>query len=178
VPESLIYVASERIFRFAECEFSKASRELRVGGKLVNLESKPLEILYQLFVHAGDMMTRDQLFITESLGKRVRAFELSTHAFSSRAGLTGGTAHTFASCLIELNRLDEAQRLLDKTDADAWNNWVARMIANSSSQKKRQHDYDLARAQLTPGISEPVPKPCQKAALRVACRRPPAGSPA
>jgi ATP/maltotriose-dependent transcriptional regulator MalT len=103
-----------------------------------------------------------------------KAYEASTRAFGSRAGLTGGTAHTLAGCLIELNRLDEAERLLDNIDADAVGqlvgskDWSANVKLSKAEIAFRRHDYDLARKYLaaaTPGISQPDVEPYQKAAL-------------
>ena len=48
-----------------------------------------------------------------------KAYEASAKAFGPRAGLTGGTADTLADCLIGLNKLDEAARLLDNMDIPA-----------------------------------------------------------
>jgi serine/threonine protein kinase len=48
-----------------------------------------------------------------------RAFEASASAFGDRAGLTAGVAITLATCLVGLERLDEASRLLDGIDVAA-----------------------------------------------------------
>jgi hypothetical protein len=45
-----------------------------------------------------------------------KAFDSSSKAFGPRAGLTGGTAYTLASCLIDLNRMPEAGKLLREID--------------------------------------------------------------
>jgi eukaryotic-like serine/threonine-protein kinase len=50
-----------RVWRFANCEFDELRRELRVAGKAVELESKPLEVLRQLLLHAGEVVTKDEL---------------------------------------------------------------------------------------------------------------------
>jgi eukaryotic-like serine/threonine-protein kinase len=50
-----------RIWRFADYEFDELSRELRVKGQAVDLESKPLEILLQLLLHAGEVVTKEEL---------------------------------------------------------------------------------------------------------------------
>src|SRR5580700_9773406 len=52
---------SGRLWRFADYEFDELSRELRVKGRAVDLESKPLDILLQLLLHAGEVVTRDEL---------------------------------------------------------------------------------------------------------------------
>lgn len=52
---------SEHVWRFGDCEFDELSRELRVRGAAVELEAKPLEVLHQLLIHAGEVVTKDQL---------------------------------------------------------------------------------------------------------------------
>src|SRR5690348_12145010 len=52
---------SGRMWRFADYEFDEMSRELRVRGRAVELESKPLDILLQLLLHAGEVVTKDEL---------------------------------------------------------------------------------------------------------------------
>ena len=52
---------SGRLWHFAECEFNELARELRVHGEAVELEAKPLELLLQLLLHAGEVVTKDEL---------------------------------------------------------------------------------------------------------------------
>src|SRR5258707_1947066 len=52
---------SGRLWRFADCEFDELRRELRVKGKPVELESKPLDILLQLLLHSGEVVTKEEL---------------------------------------------------------------------------------------------------------------------
>jgi DNA-binding winged helix-turn-helix (wHTH) protein/serine/threonine protein kinase len=52
---------SGRLWRFADYEFDELARELRVKGKPVELESKPLDILLQLLLHAGEVVTKEEL---------------------------------------------------------------------------------------------------------------------
>ncbi len=52
---------SGRLWRFADYEFDELRRELRVKGKTVELEAKPLEILLQLLLHAGEVVTKEEL---------------------------------------------------------------------------------------------------------------------
>src|SRR5690242_16675560 len=54
-------VSSGRLWSFAGREFDESRLELRVHGELVELELKPLEILLQLLLHAGKVVTKDQL---------------------------------------------------------------------------------------------------------------------
>src|SRR6266853_6635126 len=59
--EGLVAEASGRLWRFADYEFDELGRELRVKGKPVDLESKPLDLLLQLLLHAGEVVTKDEL---------------------------------------------------------------------------------------------------------------------
>jgi len=52
---------SGRLWRFADYELDELRRELRVKGKTVELESKPLDILLQLLLHAGEVVTKEEL---------------------------------------------------------------------------------------------------------------------
>ena len=52
---------SGRLWRFADYEFDELGRELRVKGRTVELEAKPLDILLQLLLHAGEVVTKDEL---------------------------------------------------------------------------------------------------------------------
>jgi len=54
-------VAAGRVWRFGNCEFDELRRELRVNGRRVELESKPLDILVQLLVHSGEVVTKEEL---------------------------------------------------------------------------------------------------------------------
>jgi eukaryotic-like serine/threonine-protein kinase len=52
---------SGRLWRFSDYEFDELGRELRVKGRPVELESKPLDILLQLLLHAGEVVTKEEL---------------------------------------------------------------------------------------------------------------------
>src|ERR1700736_2578419 len=52
---------SGRLWLFADYEFDELGRELRVKGRALDLESKPLEILLQLLLHAGEVVTKEEL---------------------------------------------------------------------------------------------------------------------
>ncbi len=52
---------SGRLWRFSDYEFDELGRELRVKGRAVELESKPLDILLQLLLHAGEVVTKEEL---------------------------------------------------------------------------------------------------------------------
>ena len=53
--------APGHIWRFGECEFDERRRELRVRGATVDIEVKPLEVLHQLLLHAGEVVTKGEL---------------------------------------------------------------------------------------------------------------------
>ena len=50
-----------RVWRFADYEFDELARELRVKGGAVELEAKPLDLLLQLLLHAGEVVTKEEL---------------------------------------------------------------------------------------------------------------------
>src|ERR1044071_857531 len=52
---------SQNVWQFADCEVNETRRELFVGGKHVELEAKPWEVLRQLLLHAGEVVTKDEL---------------------------------------------------------------------------------------------------------------------
>jgi DNA-binding winged helix-turn-helix (wHTH) protein len=50
-----------RLWRFERHEFDELRRSLRVDGKPVDVEAKPLDILLQLLLHAGEVVTKEEL---------------------------------------------------------------------------------------------------------------------
>jgi DNA-binding response OmpR family regulator len=56
-----VSMASGRLWRFADYELDEMARELRFKGRSVELESKPLDILLQLLLHAGEVVTKEEL---------------------------------------------------------------------------------------------------------------------
>jgi hypothetical protein len=80
-----------------------------------------------------------------------KAYESSVKAFEARAGLSGATAYTLASCLIGLNKLDEAAALLQQIDAPTVAqltgdpNWGADVTLAQAEVAYRRGNYDTAR---------------------------------
>jgi serine/threonine protein kinase len=89
-----------------------------------------------------------------------RAFELSGKAFGARAGLTGGTAYTWASCLIGLNQLEPATRLLTEIDIKAVaqlsgspeSDWAASIGLARADIAYRRGNLEAARQLLEPVV--------------------------
>ncbi|PAL22407.1 winged helix-turn-helix domain-containing protein [Sphingopyxis sp. GW247-27LB] len=50
-----------RLWRFASAEFDEASWVLRVGGAPAAVEGKPLEVLHELLLRAGEVVTKDEI---------------------------------------------------------------------------------------------------------------------
>ncbi|MDZ4138583.1 MAG: winged helix-turn-helix domain-containing protein [Erythrobacter sp.] len=50
-----------RLWTFAGAEFDEASWALRVDGRVVALEGKPLEVLHELLLRAGEVVTKDEI---------------------------------------------------------------------------------------------------------------------
>lgn len=53
--------ARDRLWRFGDCRLDGRTLELTVGGNLVKLEPKPLELLLHLLRHPGEVVTKDEL---------------------------------------------------------------------------------------------------------------------
>jgi DNA-binding winged helix-turn-helix (wHTH) protein/TolB-like protein len=49
------------VWHFGECSFDELRYELRVRDKVVELEAKPLEVLHQLLLRAGDVVRKEDL---------------------------------------------------------------------------------------------------------------------
>lgn len=52
---------SGHVWRFADCAVDELRRELRVRGVPIDLEAKPWEVLHQLLLHAGEVVTKDEM---------------------------------------------------------------------------------------------------------------------
>ena len=52
---------SGNVWRFADCEVDELRREFRLRGVTIDLEAKPWEVLHQLLLHAGEVVTKDEL---------------------------------------------------------------------------------------------------------------------
>lgn len=50
-----------RLWKFSGAEFDEASWALRVNGQAITLESKPLEVLHELLLRAGEVVTKDEI---------------------------------------------------------------------------------------------------------------------
>ncbi|MBU2410278.1 MAG: winged helix-turn-helix domain-containing protein [Gammaproteobacteria bacterium] len=50
-----------RLWVFSSAEFDEASWTLRIDGQAVALEAKPLEVLHELLLRAGEVVTKDEL---------------------------------------------------------------------------------------------------------------------
>src|ERR1700734_4344867 len=79
--------SSGRLWRFADYEFDELARELRVKGRPVDVESKPLEILLQLLLHAGEVVTKEELLESVWPEGRVVDGSLATAVSKLRKGM-------------------------------------------------------------------------------------------
>lgn len=82
--------AAGQVWRFADCEFDELRRELRVRGTAVEIEAKPLEVLQQLLRHAGEVVTKDELFDSVWPGLAVVEGSLATAVSKLRKVLGSG----------------------------------------------------------------------------------------
>jgi eukaryotic-like serine/threonine-protein kinase len=51
-----------RVWRFASVEFDEGRRQLKIAGEPVELEPRPLELLHLFLRHAGEVVTKDEIF--------------------------------------------------------------------------------------------------------------------
>ena len=78
---------SGRIWTFAGCVFDDTRLELRVSGRPVELELKPLEVLVQLLVNAGKVVTKEALLHSVWPGLMVVDGSLATAVSKLRKAL-------------------------------------------------------------------------------------------
>ena len=79
-----------------------------------------------------------------------RAYDASSKAFGLSAALTQAVGSTVATCLIGLNRLDEASKLLQGIEAAVAQlagdpDWGAGVQLLQADIAYRRHDYETAR---------------------------------
>jgi DNA-binding winged helix-turn-helix (wHTH) protein/serine/threonine protein kinase len=84
-------------WRFGAVEFDEARRELRVAGLVVEIEHKPLEVLSLLLRHAGEVVTKDELFETVWAGRITVDHVLSTAIGKLRKVLDAGEERRIAT---------------------------------------------------------------------------------
>jgi hypothetical protein len=104
-----------------------------------------------------------------------QAYEASVKAFGPRAGLTGGAAHTLATCWIEQGKLADASRVLEGIDANAVaqlagsKDWGANLELSQAQIAYLRGEYDSARKLVqsaTPVLERADAEPYQKRALQ------------
>lgn len=76
-----------RLWKFSDAEFDEASWALKVDGAAVALEGKPLEVLHELLLRAGEVVTKDEIFDAVWPGLTVVEGSLSTAIFKLRKAL-------------------------------------------------------------------------------------------
>jgi DNA-binding winged helix-turn-helix (wHTH) protein/TolB-like protein len=78
---------SSRSWRFAGCEFEELSLQLRINGQPAELELKPLEVLQQLLLHAGEVVSKEALLDSVWPGLNVVDGSLATAVSKLRKAL-------------------------------------------------------------------------------------------
>lgn len=78
---------SGHLWRFGECQFDDLRRELRVAGTAVDIEVKPLDVLHQLLLHAGEVVTKEELLESVWPGTTVVDGSLATAVSKLRKAL-------------------------------------------------------------------------------------------
>lgn len=78
-----------RLWKFSGAEFDEASWSLRVAGQVVALEGKPLEVLHELLLRAGEVVTKDEILDAVWPGLTVVEGSLPTAISKLRKALGG-----------------------------------------------------------------------------------------
>src|ERR1700678_1307549 len=80
-------LTSKRVYQFGEFELRVNARVLARDGKQVPLGSKAFEVLTCLVMHAGEVVTKDELLKTVWPESFVEEGNLSQHIFTLRKAL-------------------------------------------------------------------------------------------
>jgi DNA-binding winged helix-turn-helix (wHTH) protein len=86
-PAREVAESSGRLWRFADCEFDELSLQLRVKGRLAELELKPLEVLLQLLLHPSEVVAKEDLLEAVWPGLHVVDGSLATAVSKLRKAL-------------------------------------------------------------------------------------------
>ena len=78
---------SAHVWRFGVCEVDERRRDLRVRGTAIELEAKPWEVLHQLLLHAGEVVTKEELLDSVWPGLTVVDSSLATAISKLRKAL-------------------------------------------------------------------------------------------
>ncbi len=95
---------NDRLWKFGDCEFDELSRELRVKSHRVELESKPLDVLHHLLLHAGEVVTKDELIEAVWPGVSVVEGSLATAVSKLRKALGDAQADDAQSIVLTIPR--------------------------------------------------------------------------
>jgi eukaryotic-like serine/threonine-protein kinase len=79
--------SATHVWRFASFEFDELRLELRVRGVAVEIETKLLDVVYQLLLHAGEVVTKDELLEAVWPGTAVVDGSLATAVSKLRKAL-------------------------------------------------------------------------------------------
>jgi DNA-binding winged helix-turn-helix (wHTH) protein len=116
---------------FGSCELDELSRRFRVDGKLVELETKPLEVLRQLLLRAGEVVTKQELLDLVWPGLVVVDGSLATAVSKLRKALNDRDATMIATVARVGYRLEATVRVRHTGEpncarpasrADCWRN--------------------------------------------------------
>jgi len=111
---------SDRLWHFANCEFNELRLELRVNGKPVELELKPLDLLLHLLRRAGAVVTKQELLEAVWPGLMVVDGSLAT-AMSKLRGAIGDENSSVVQTVPRVGyRLAVPVRSKPITDSGSW----------------------------------------------------------
>src|SRR5215470_9619607 len=139
-----------RVWSFANCEFDESCLELRVTGVPVELEPKPLEVLLQLLLHAGEVIPKEKLLDWVWPGLMVVDGSLATAVSKLRKALGDADSSIVLTIPRVGYRLGVPVRTRPATDSQAQTNWS---FGPGDVVPGREH-WRLLRALPTPQSQE------------------------
>ena len=86
-PERAEQTFAKGTWQFGACEFDELRYELRVQDRVVDLERKPLEVLHQLLLRAGEVVRKEELLDSVWQGTSVVDASLATAVSKLRKAL-------------------------------------------------------------------------------------------
>jgi DNA-binding winged helix-turn-helix (wHTH) protein/serine/threonine protein kinase len=138
--------ASGRVWSFAGCRYDESRLELRVNGELVDLELKPLELLQQLLLHAGRVVTKEQLLESVWPGLTVVDASLATGISKLRKALRDRDA----AIVVTVTRVGYRLAAPVQCEQVALSSSVLELSFSAGDRVPRRHPWRFVRAIASP----------------------------
>jgi len=140
---------SARLWRFGDCELEELSLQLRANGKPVELELKPLEVLQQLLLHPGEVVSKETLLDAVWPGLNVVDGSLATAISKLRKALADD------HMILTVPRVGYRLAVpVHTADLSASPPWAAPVVLETGDQVPGREQWRLTRRLDLSGSSE------------------------